>query len=363
MPSLAELIRSAPAPRAHGGLLEAELEALRIDPADVLDVSSSVNPYGPAPDVLRAVRAAAVERYPDPDCTLARRAVAASAGTDPGRVVLGNGATELLWTLARVLLARGETVLCCEPSFSELRAAATLGGARVVEWRARADDGFALDLDAIARAARAERASVVSLCVPGNPSGAATPIDALLDLAHGLAGVALVLDQSFLALSDRHRDLAVALPDNVLAVRSLTKEHAIPGVRVGYVLCAPALAAHVAASRPAWTVGSAAQAAAVASGGAGAFVAASRTRLRAERLELASRLHALGLATVPSSAPYLLVATRDAADLRRRMLARHRVLVRDCTSFGLPGFVRLAVRGGADLERLVAALAAEEGAR
>jgi len=360
MPQLAELLGRTAAPRTHGGLLAAELDALGIDPADVLDASSSVNPYGPAPEVLRAVREADVARYPDPECTRARRAVAAAAGTDPERVVLGNGATELLWTLARVLLAPGETLLSCEPSFSELRAAAASGGARIAEWRARADDGFALHLDAVARAVRAERASVVALCAPGSPSGAATPIDDLCTLARDLPDVALVLDQSFLALSERHADLAAALPDNVLAVRSLTKEHAIPGVRLGWVACAPRLAAHVAASRPAWTVGSAAQAAAVAASGAGAFVAASRTRLLAERRELEARLHALGRATVTSSTPYLLVATSDAASLRRRALERHRVLVRDCTSFGLPRFVRVAARGGADQDRLVDALGALE---
>ena len=359
MPSLSELMRGTFPPREHGGVEAAELAALGLDPRAVLDVSTSVNPYGPAPAVAAAARAAALDCYPDPRAGAARAALARACRTTAERVVLGNGATELLWTLARLLLAPGETVLVCEPAFSELRAAGEQLGARVVEWRASPERGCALELPAIAERARAERARVVSLCVPASPSGAIVPAAALAAFAAALDDTAIVLDQSFLALSERHAELAQRLPDNVLCVRSLTKEHAIPGVRVGYLLAAPTLAARIEVARPAWTVGAAAQAAAIAASDAGDFVAASRTRLLAERVALESALHGLGFATVPSSVPFFLVAVRDAAALRRRLLVQHRVLVRDCSSFGLPQHVRIAARGGDDARRIVAAFAGE----
>jgi len=61
---------------------------------------------------------------------------------------------------------------------------------------------------------------------------------------------------------------------------------------------------------------------------------------------------------VPSSTGFALVPVGDAAALRHRMLTGHRVLVRDCTSFGLPGFVRLAARPAAERARLITALGA-----
>ncbi|MEW6269249.1 MAG: aminotransferase class I/II-fold pyridoxal phosphate-dependent enzyme [Thermodesulfobacteriota bacterium] len=358
MPSLPELLRRPVPRRVHGGLVEDELVALGVDPATVLDVSTSVNPYGPTPSMVRAVREARLELYPDPTAAASRAAIAASAGTTPDRVVLGNGATDLLWTLARLLLAPGETLLVCEPSFSELRVAAEAGGARVVAWRAQASDGFVLDVDRVARSARLERASAVALCAPGSPSGAATPVADVARLARTLGERALIVDQSFLALSERHAELSMRLPANVVCVRSLTKEHAIAGVRVGYAVAEPPLAERIEASRAAWTVGAAAQAAAIAAARDDGFVAASRERLLGERARLADALAERGFRTLPSTTPYFLVEVGDAAAFRARLVTEHGILVRDCASFGLPAFVRLAARGGPDAQRIAGAFAA-----
>ena len=69
------MAEAAPA-TAHGGLLHDELARLGLAPDDVLDVSVNVNPYGPCAPVLAAVRAAPIERYPDPTAAPARAALA-----------------------------------------------------------------------------------------------------------------------------------------------------------------------------------------------------------------------------------------------------------------------------------------------
>lgn len=360
MPSSTSFPRpEAPRRREHGGIVEAELERLGIDPADVLDLSVSVNRYGPAPGVLAAIREADVTRYPDPDATGARRALADSLGTAAERVVVGNGASELLWTLARLLLAPGERALVCEPAFSELRAAAEACGARVLEHRATPAGGFALDLEGVVRMARDGGVRLVYLCAPANPSGAATRAAAVAAAAARLPDATLVLDQSFLALSTGHAEATLPLPPNVVCVRSLTKEHAIPGVRVGYLLADPALAAALEASRPAWTVGAIAQAATIAACAATDFVATCRARLLHDRERLEARLRAAGFAPAPSETIYFVVRVGDAAVFRRRVLERHRILVRDLASFGLPGHVRVAACAEDEAERVVAAFRAE----
>jgi histidinol-phosphate/aromatic aminotransferase/cobyric acid decarboxylase-like protein len=151
----------------------------------------------------------------------------------------------------------------------------------------------------------------------------------------------------------------VALPENVTCVRSLTKEHAIPGVRVGYVLASPARIQHLERHRPAWSTSAPAQAAAIATCTETAFVAESRARLLQDRLRLTADLAALGLHPLASSANFFLLPAGDGAEIRRRLLANHRVLVRDCASFGLPAFVRLSARPAGDCERLLAALRSE----
>jgi histidinol-phosphate aminotransferase len=344
--------------QAHGGPVAAELAALGVDPRRVVDFSVNINPYGPASEMVQAISAAPLAAYPDREARAARQALAEACGVPPGEVVVGPGAADLLWTAARALLAPADAALVVEPTFGELRAAALAARARVHEWRGAAADGFALDVAAVVAAARAISARLVSLGAPNNPTGQPVSPAQITALARALPASVVVVDESFLSLSEGHADAAERLPDNVVRVRSLTKEHAIAGVRVGYLLARPALAARIEAARPPWSTSTATQAAARASAGLAAFVSDSRARLLADRRALDAELRALGLAPLPSVTCFCLVPVDRASDLRRRLLAGHAVLVRDCTSFGLPGFMRLAARPAADRRRLLAALAA-----
>ena len=348
---------AAPGLRVHGGLDLAETSALGIDPATVLDVSASVNPCGPSPAVARAIRTAPVHVYPDPACAAARAALARACGTTPERVVLGNGATELLWTVARVLLAPGDAMVLCEPAFSELGAAAAHAGARVIACRGGEEQGFRSDPADAVRMARRHGARVVALCMPSSPVGEVPAVESLLALVSRNADLVFVLDQSFLALSTHAELRTAAMPDNVICVRSLTKEHAIPGVRVGYLVAAAERARAIEIARPAWTASSAAQAAAIASVDADDFVAATRARLLCDAATLADALRVLGYEVLPSDTTYFVVRVGDAAKFRHALLCGHRVLVRDCTSFGMPAWVRVAARGGDDARRIVAGFA------
>jgi histidinol-phosphate/aromatic aminotransferase/cobyric acid decarboxylase-like protein len=348
-------------PRVHGGPDGVRLRSLGIDPAQVIDFSVNVNPYGPAPAMRAAIQSARVDVYPDSAAHAARVALGVACGVTPERIVLGNGGADLLWTLARLLLSPRHTLLMVEPTFSELRAAAVTVGARVVEWRASRHDDFRIDLAAIVAAARTQRADVIYLCAPNNPTGAPVRAHDVAALADALPAVTIVLDQAFLSLSAHAADAALDLPASVVRVRSLTKEHAIPGVRVGYLIATPALAARVESARPAWTTGAAAQAAAIASCALGGFVDDSCARMLADRRALASGLGELGLRAVPTDATYLMVdvgARGDGTRIAEALLVEHRILVRDCASFGLPGYIRLAARPADDRARLLAALAA-----
>jgi histidinol-phosphate/aromatic aminotransferase/cobyric acid decarboxylase-like protein len=343
--------------RVHGGLYEAELRARALRPDELLDFSVSTNPYGPAPEVLRAIRDAAVDRYPDPHATRAREAIASQLGASSSAVLLGQGAAELLWSAARALLGRDDSALIVEPTFGEFRAAVLASGANACSWTAEELDGFAIDLDAVVATAKRTHARAIYLCAPNTPAGTAVAIDRIALAASVLPRVTWILDQSFLSLSTRFADAAVQLPANVLRICSLTKDHALPGVRVGYAVGEAALLQRIDAQRSAWSTSAHAQAAAEAACAHGAFVAGSRVRLLADCARTAAGLRALGLEPVPSSTAFLLVRVGDAAALRSSLLAHHRILVRDCASFGLPAFVRIAARPEHDSEQLIAALA------
>jgi len=349
----------AAGPAQHGGLQEAELRALGSSSDAVLDFSSSTNPYGPDPAVVRALQSARIDRYPDPSALLAREALAERCGVRPNQIVLGNGAAELLWSLARCLLGPGSVAWIAEPTFSEFRRAAGCAGAAVREWRSGPEVGFAFDLDALSACAQQQPPHAVYLCSPNTPTGTALPAQEIADWAARHPASTVVLDQSFLSLSERWRDAELALPDNVVAVRSLTKDHGIPGVRLGYLIASAELCQAVETARPAWSTSALAQAAALACCRSLEFVRESRERLLDDRRQLAQELAALGIECLPSQVNFLLARVPQVAALRSRLLARQQIVVRDCASFGLPGFMRLGARPAPDRARLIAALRAE----
>lgn len=345
--------------RVHGGPHDDELRALGVDPALLRDFSVNTNPYGPCQGVVEAVRTAVIERYPDPTARAAREAMAPILGVSPDEVALGNGAADLLWTLARALLRPGSRTLIIEPTFCEFRAAALAARASIVEWRAHESDGFAINLESIARLLHAEGVGVVYLCAPNTPTGTGLPAAVIAAWAEANPRASVVLDQSFLSLSESFADAEVRMPPNVVRVRSLTKEHAIPGVRLGYLLASPDIVDRLEENRPAWMTSAMAQAAAVAACRERSFVEESRRKLLADRERLLSRIRSLDVATFASSTGFFLVRVKGATELRRRLLSRHQILVRDCLSFGLPDFIRLAARPEPDAQRLVAALKEE----
>jgi len=102
-----------------------------------------------------------------------------------------------------------------------------------------------------------------------------------------------------------------------------------------------------------------AQAAAIAACEEQDFVEASRRKILADRERLRLEIQRLGFATVQSTAGFFLVLTGHASELRKKLLARHHILVRDCTSFGLPEFIRIAARPADDCGRLTQALKEE----
>ncbi|HLQ33151.1 MAG TPA: aminotransferase class I/II-fold pyridoxal phosphate-dependent enzyme, partial [Chloroflexota bacterium] len=146
------------------------------------------------------------------------------------------------------------------------------------------------------------------------------------------------------------------MPDNLIVLRSLTKFSALAGLRLGLALAQPPLIEKLRAVKPPWNVNAAAQA-------AGEYalrhpeLLPNLERLGIAREELVAGVRRLGLQPLPTACNFFLVPVSDAPDVRHKLLAKG-CLVRDCSSFGLPDHVRIAVRSPEDNRRLLLALGA-----
>lgn len=354
-------------PVAHGAFDHAELAGLGLEPEGVVDFSSSINPYGPATVVERAARQAAIDRYPDRDSNGLRNTLAEHLGVDVSNIAVGNGSAELIDHLARAYLAPSDTSLIIGPTFGEYERAGRLCGARVVFWNREISGGdVSLSLNDLFETIGRVRPKVIWICNPNNPTGdylRRAGVEKLLQVVTTVEGL-LIVDEAYrdLMLWEEPEDLTELLPGGNLALlRSMTKDHAIAGLRLGYVLAAPPVIQALQVAAPPWNVGAPAQAAGIASLSEPGqkHLKSSRSRMARDANHLGQELKDLGFEVIKGTANFLLVRVgnsgADGATLRRALLEKG-LQVRDCASFGLPEYVRISVRRREECRSLISAL-------
>ncbi len=345
-------------PRVHGGLRRAELRALGLDPEAVIDFSASVNPLGASPRALAALSGVDYARYPDPGSTELREAIAASIGVTPEEILPGNGATELLHLVVRLFVHQGQRPIAFAPTFGEFERACQLVGASVFPWHANPAKGFRWNFRNKPDVLRRVIPPLLYLCNPNNPTGVYASEAEVRSLSESLTGGPLLLDESYLAFVDAAWNaIPLMRGGRVLLLRSMTKDFGLAGLRLGYLVAPPDVVRAVARLQPEWSVSAAAQVAGVAALADTEHVTQAREVIADGKAYLLGALAGLGLEVQGGAVNFLLVDVGDATAARLALLHRG-LAVRDCTSFGLPRHIRIAVRRRAECERLMDALAA-----
>ena len=369
-------------PDAHGGDLLRMAATAGRDPASLLDFSVNVRPEGP-PEFIRAAlfRAmTALAAYPSPHAEEAMLAAARHHGMDASRFVFGSGSNELIHALARVLRKRGvPSVRVVEPAFSEYAIACRLAGIKAIPvWGGIIEknqcvpttdtgkDEAVPTRDLLDALTDAPEGSAVFLANPGNPSGLFRTPEECLRLMSSRSDLLWIIDEAFVEYAGTETEASVLqrLPKNGIVLRSLTKFHAVPGVRLGYLAADAELAQAIRDELPAWSVNAFALAAAQAVfADTSNFAAQTRAENAERRADLAAALSSLpGIEVYPSAANYVLFrwpgAPRNLLDI---LLKRFGIAVRDCSNYHGPkdgSWFRAAVRFPEDHRRLAEALSA-----
>jgi len=354
-------------PAHHGAFDYGELEQLGLNPNDVLDFSVSSNPYGPSPAVRQALASVPLERYPDRECLALRRAVSEHWDIPVEQVLVGNGSAELLWLAAIAYLRPNDTVMVLSPTFGEYERVANLMGARIVRWTAQRDQAFTFEPQDVARQLAEACPRLVFVCSPNNPTGVVVPLDVLATWANENQHTLFVVDEAYLAFAPGLPSAATmvhphpagmqlhrtAVPlDNILVLRSMTKDYALAGLRLGYAVGPSEVIRVLASVRPPWNVNAMAQAAGLAALSDQVYMCQTLAALRESKTALAAALAQLGWRVLPSAVHFFLLDVGNGAAFRQSLL-HHGVQVRDCASFGLPDLVRIAPRRPEENTRLL----------
>jgi histidinol-phosphate aminotransferase len=311
----------------------------RLSPAHVLRFDANLPPF-PAPLAISAHRALAARgEYPEGSYRELRAAAAAYAGCTPDEVAVEAGADGLIGLVARTFLGPGRRAVTEQRTYPLYAIASRLEGAEV--------EAAPRDLDALAAAARG--AAVLWLCNPGNPGGELFPADAIPELARSLPATLVCVDEAYYEYGGQTAVRAALELDNLVCVRTLSKAFGLAGLRVGYAVASPPVAAELSARRsPAPIPTSSAVLAAAA-----LRQAEIEPELRAtttERERLRSAFVAAGFEAPPTHTNFVVVRMPDART-RAERLERRGLVVR-----AYRDFVRITVRSPADDDLLLAAL-------
>lgn len=342
-------------PAYHGAFDYEELRQLGYSPDEVIDFSVNSNPYGPPPGVREAMARVPLDRYPDRECIALREKLAKRHNVKIENIVVGNGTAELLLLIAQAFIRPGDKVLVIGPTFGEYDRAVRLVGGGVHTLDTFGD----VDYSQIASDIATDAPRLAFLCHPNNPTGFAWDTQRLGSLIGTFPNTLFVVDEAYINFAP---DIVSTYDQddghpNVLVVRSLTKDYALAGLRLGYTLGTPDMIRAVAALRPAWNVNGLAQAAGLAVLDQDEWLHDTTHRLHDEKRELVTGLRSLDLEPLPSSVHYFLVNVDDGAAFRSKLL-QHKIMVRDCASFGLPEYVRIATRTPQDNAKLLGAVKA-----
>jgi cobyric acid synthase CobQ/L-threonine-O-3-phosphate decarboxylase len=344
----------------HGGNLTKLAEQAGCRPEEILDFSANVNPLGP-PDGLRQVVSRSlggVVHYPDPNCKVLCRGIAEALSISPERVACGNGSTELLFVLPKVLGVKRAVIPV--PSYIDYETAARKAGLTVETVSPSPETGFSPDLGRLEEKLSGQEMVIVGQ--PGNPSGGLCDPAFLLSLAAAHPDTFFVVDEAFADFAEEYESLVRHDLPNLIVLRSMTKFYAIPGLRLGYAVASPDLVRNIREALPPWSVGSLAQAAGIAVLEDRDYAEKTRKSVSRLREYLVQGLSDLaGLTVFPSVANYLLLRLdrKDitAKDLFDRLLS-HQIAIRVCDNF--PGlddtYFRVAVRTEEENRRLLSAL-------
>ncbi|HMK46362.1 MAG TPA: threonine-phosphate decarboxylase [Methanocella sp.] len=344
----------------HGGRLREIAKRKGLDEKELLDYSVNVNPYmaiDPSGILMEAM--SRITEYPDNGYEEFRGSAARFCGAHKDNIVPGNGSTEIIRLFAEMAIEKGDIITVPSPTFGEYEQQCRLFGARIRHVK------YSDILDGKYEYLDGSKAAFI--CNPNNPDGTLIGRGQVLDIADHCKSkrIMVIVDEAFIDLADPEQSVAgeVEAFDNLLVLRSLTKCFAIPGFRLGFGVVGKADAGRLNIARLTWNIDSvAADIGAYYMDTAGPLLNDSREYVRRERERMYMEIGRIpGLRPFKASANYFLLEAGglglNSGEFAEKMLDQ-KILVRDCSSFKMPGdsYVRLAVRTHNENNRLLKAL-------
>jgi histidinol-phosphate aminotransferase len=337
----------------HGSIDYKELVNLDLRPEEIIDFSSNLNPLGVPYKASESLIKVKIDAYPDTNCYELKEALAKFHGLKQENIIVGNGSTEIIYFACQCYLTKKSRVIIPSPTFSEYERASAINGAKVVLYRLRESNDFKIDVKELLKLLIKHKPKIIFLCNPNNPTGQYLGENDVREILEVSEKTLIVLDEACVDFIKNPWDSSKFLGyKNLLILRSLTKIFGLAGLRIGYALADEEIIKTLEKVRPPWNVNSVAQKAALVSLFEREHIEKAEEEIELAKGYLMKEISKIGGKPISSHGCFFMVKVNDARKLRLALLERG-ILVRDCTSFGLPNFIRISVRRLSECKRLI----------
>jgi histidinol-phosphate aminotransferase len=321
-----------------------------------LDFNENTTGCGPA--VLRALRKLTPQQLAMyPEYAKPTRRIAAYFGVSEHELLLTNGGDDALRVFFDAFVAPHNSILICEPTFPMYRYYAEIAGARVETLRYGAEMEFPLDDFVLALR---KQPAVIFIANPNNPTGTLLPRGAIKQILLA-ARTVVVIDEAYAEFSG-----VTVLPwirkyPNLFVTRTFSKAAGLAGLRLGAAMACRESMAVLRRAMPPFPVNIAALVAAEAALREGSSIRSYVKQTREIREWFAGELARLGVRTFPSAGNFLLADFGSQGPALFIKLAAQGILVRERSKDIGPGFVRISIGTGSEMEQLVKVIQRELG--
>jgi len=325
---------------------------------EVIKLASNENPLGPSPKAVEAIKKnlSTLNRYPDSNGFYLKRKIAKQLNLEPSNIVLGNGSDELIDIIIKAFVEEDERIITADFTFLEYRIISHVKNRIVVTVPLKY---FKYDLEAIKKRID-KKTKVIFIANPNNPTGTYVTRREIGEFLSGLPeDVLLVLDEAydaFIDVNDFPSSLQLIRNNNVVVLKTFSKAYGLAGIRVGFAVTKPELAACMEIARQPFNVNSLAQVAAIAALDDKKFLKKTRQVVLEGKKYLYGALSNMGIAFVPSVSNFILIDVgRDGSALFKEML-KFGVIVRDMKQYGLKNYIRVTIGTKKENERFIKVL-------
>jgi histidinol-phosphate aminotransferase len=324
-----------------------------------IKLASNENMLGPSPKAVEAVRKELpnIYQYPEGPCTVLREALARKFSLTEKRVILSNGADNLILMIANAFVNEGDEVVMADPTFPVYTNATQIMGGKPIKIKLK---DFTHDLDAMLKKVN-RRTKLVFVCNPNNPTGTIISQDSFNHFLSKLPKrIIVVLDEAYgdFVEDPFYPNGLDYIKDErpILLLRTFSKVYGLAGLRIGYALGGEDLVNCLYQVRDPFPVNRLAQVAAAAALNDRDHAVKSIQLVYEGKRYLYKELDKMGLSYVPSEANFIFIDFDKDSEWVFQALLKEGIIIRPGKMWGYPTCARVTIGRMEDNQRFIEAL-------